>query len=604
MRISFWIATLTTFGLCCGTIILNSGSKRMPTCWADPRVLPDDAVDLSIDYSNILPVDYVGPQLCADCHTEQYNDWRDHPHALMNQLPSEQSVKGDFGNAVLELPTGRVEFKTTRSSKKGSQLQYHMVIYKLGQEDSFREYCVTKTVGTRYIQAYIGRQTQGPEPQGDAIYDEHMLPFSYWFKIKQWLPSKYYNIFHDESLQDGIPQTEAIDESPTVLPYREVCMNCHNTFPYAYRIYHQSLVGFPDATVASAIGPLANQLSNELRHIDGSVRSMNRLNEILDPDQDLVTMGISCESCHLGGREHAEHEREIKFLPTSKFTRVIAKTENIVFEGRGYAPTLLGTCAQCHSGEGELFPTGGGKSNSREALDFHKGFCTSEMSCVNCHDPHTASAGPSGGPELATHANTCKMCHSQFATDQSALSHSGYAGHAELSCLDCHMPRYTRGVDELIRTHRICNPVEKEMIAQGMANACNSCHLEKSMQWTLDELAKTWHHRITPQVEWRSWNDLKLPAGEVWLDSKDSHMRLVASQLYGRYNGGEKLSNEKVRRLIHTLNDPERINRVFGSFTVKRLLGWPMDEKLPVDITAAPSDRQRQIENWLRELRL
>lgn len=604
MRIPLLIATTLTVGIS-GLVWLPSTKPNGRIF--DPRVLSSNEVDNTQAYSNILPGDYVGSNSCRECHQDQHDAWQTHSHSKMNQLPTEQSVRGDFHDSELLLPTGRVLF--TNDLLENGNHAYRMKIYRKDPHSKsqqrmelHREYIVTKTVGSRYIQAYIGRQVKGPEPLEHDIYREHKLPFTYWFKIEQWLPEKFYNIHQQEKLVDGVPQTDAVDFSPSVALYTESCMNCHNTFPYAYRIFHKALVGFPDATVAATIDPLAQALSTEQRHVQPTVNDMNRLNQRLNPDTDLISLGISCESCHMGGREHALHQRKIKFVPTSKFVTLKDRNDKGVHESRAHSPTLLGTCAQCHSGDGELYPNGSGKSNSREALDFHLGFCTTEMSCVTCHDPHTGSDANVGALNPGKVAATCVSCHDPLQSEAARIEHAGGESHASVSCLDCHMPKYTRGIDELIRTHRITNPIEESMVANGMPNACNSCHLDQSTRWALDGLKNIWGRGLNPSQSWKTYSELDRPAGELWLESSDSHARLVVSQLFEISHRKKPLNASLKTMLIHSLNDSHRLNRVFSSFTVKRILDLPMNQKLPVDITAAPDRRFSQIVEWLEEL--
>ena len=168
----------------------------------DERVLPPQAVDESVAYSNILPEDYVGPEVCAQCHQQQHAHWLEHPHRLMNQLPSPASVMGDFNDALLTLPTGEIRFTTDEDG------EYWMTVRKNGE--TYRRYQVTRTVGSKYMQFYIGKQIEGPDTADHDIYREHMLPFSYWFKIKRWLPRQFFDPDGPEQLKDGIPQCETL----------------------------------------------------------------------------------------------------------------------------------------------------------------------------------------------------------------------------------------------------------------------------------------------------------------------------------------------------------------------------------------------------------
>lgn len=555
----------------------------------DPRVLPAEAVNWDETYSNILPADYVGPETCAECHPSHFSKWQKHPHRKMNQMASATSIQGDFNSARVQLTGGEAAFTNDGSGR------HFMTVKKNGT--THRKYLVTRTVGSRYMQFYVGKQVYGPEADSDPIFGEHMLPFSYWFKMKRWYPRQYFDPDGDEIVADGIPQLEAIHRKPDVRPYSAVCMNCHNTFPYAYRIFNPLFVGFPDATVAATVEPLSHDLASTIK-VDPSAEGFYNLNGKLDPEKHLVTLGISCESCHFGGREHALEKKAIRFLPTSKYVQLQERNPAKHLTADRKNPLIVkGVCVQCHSGNGKKYPNGAGKSNSREGLDFHAGFCTTEMSCVTCHDPHRPSAGPSGGPTLAKHVAVCTKCHNQYADETKALVHSKHPQSAGVNCLDCHMPRYTQGLDELIRTHRITHPVEEKMVAAGSANACNLCHLDKSLRWTLNELDKGWGKKLHVNPEWPSYADLEKPIGPLWLKGKDNQLRLVASQSYARSPLGKKMLPE----LVHALNDPEPLNRVFHSCAVQKICGVAPHEALAVDITAPPAVRAKQIEALLRK---
>ncbi len=552
----------------------------------DPRQLRAADMDLSVDYSNILPADYVGPQTCAECHEEQYDLWHAHPHSRMNRNVGEDSVQADFNNAVLKLPTGEAHFVTHDG-------QYFMDVFKDGKRR--RRYQVTKTVGSRYMQAFIGKQIAGPEPANHDIYKEHRLPFGFWFKLNRWVPRVFMNAYGDEKLVNGVPADEAIDGSPRIDLYAENCMNCHNTFPYAYRIFHEFMVGFPDATVSANVHGLADEISKTIE-VGPTIKDFVYLNERLNPEEHLVTMGVSCESCHFGGREHAVREREIKFLPTSKLTRISADDpHHVPTGGRENAYTTRGICTQCHSGAADLFPNGAGKGNSREGLDLFAGHCASQLSCIDCHEPHTGTRKEDTGIDLKKHIDSCASCHTEYLDQTVARAHAG-PGHEAVNCLDCHMPKFTRGVDHLIRTHRISMPVEENMVAAGMANACNACHLDKTVRWTLDQTERIWGQAPQPSQKWAAFETLDEVAGDMWLHSKDSHMRYLATQ----WLAGSRFAVDQFAGIANSLNDPEPVNRVFAIFAVSKLLGQKPSEPLPVDISDAPRERQKQIRELIQ----
>lgn len=566
------------------------GSVRYARTPVERRVLADTMVRHSVTASNVMPDDYVGPETCAKCHAKEHGEWWDHPHRVMNQNATAESVKADFEDHHLELPSGIATF----SNEDG---QYFMTVTKNGEV--FRRYLVTRTVGSRYMQYFIGKLLIGPEPADHIAYGENMLPFTFSITLNEWFPRQYFDADGDEKLVDGMPQVEAVNCEPEWRPWKSQCIQCHNTVPYVYRVFHHKGVGFVDDTIAVTVGPIADELRT--KHgidVSGNLEAMQRMGSQMDPDKELVTMGISCESCHLGGREHAIEAEKIKFLPTSKYITQLPKLKKtVLIDDRKSAPTITGTCIQCHSGGSDPYPNGASIGNSGEATDFHNGFCASQMRCVDCHDPHTAGK-LSGTPDIAQHYELCVKCHDKYSDPDAALAHTQHPASANLNCLDCHMPKYTQGLDDFVRTHKVSNPVEKSMVKAGSANACNLCHLDRSTRWTLTELEKGWGKKIRPNLLWPVYSSLDQPVGEMWLHGDDTNLRCMAGQAYAASPRGKS----KLPELVRALNDPEPLNRVFARFAVQDVLNRDRSEAFEVDIRETPENRRRAIQSMIQSL--
>jgi predicted CXXCH cytochrome family protein len=246
-------------------------------------------------------------------------------------------------------------------------------------------------------------------------------------------------------------------------------------------------------------------------------------------------------------------------------------------------------CTQCHCAEVPLFPNGAGTWNSREGWDLEAGACATAIKCTDCHDPHRP--GPPEGTDQIDQVAACVKCHSSYADPARATKHAGHPASAAVSCLDCHMPRISQGLEEVVRSHRISSPTDRRMLAAGAPNACNLCHLDRSISWTLDALAKGWGKRIEPETGWATtYGSLEAPAGKAWLASKDPFARNVASQAYAR----SPLGKAALPELLTTLEDPVPVNRVFGTFAVERVTGAPLGERY--DVVAPPEVRHRQVE--------
>jgi hypothetical protein len=54
------------------------------------------------------------------------------------------------------------------------------------------------------------------------------------------------------------------------------------------------------------------------------------------------------------------------------------------------------------------------------------------------------------------------------------------------------MPHTTYGLLKAIRSHQIDSPSVNASLATGRPNACNQCHLDKTLQWSADHLDEWW----------------------------------------------------------------------------------------------------------------
>lgn len=556
----------------------------------EPEVEPERGVGPRVmgpeeSYSNILPADYVGPGKCAECHQEQHQLWSKHPHRFMNQLASKAAIKGNFADHVWTVRPGY----TVTFSTEGND--FLMTVDRPTRERT--RYKVTRTVGSRFVQYYIGVQTVGTEPPGDRVYTtEHRLPFAYWFRMNRWLPIDYFDVGDDspEVISDGYLVVDGVDAKPRYLAYLDSCVHCHNTYPHAYRIFRKTLRGFPGAVMEPDMKPLAAALADKFS-VDLNRDAFEGLPYRIDPNKDLVTVGISCESCHMGGREHAINAKPVSFYPTSPHVHVTSRTEDKPFTGKRKNPaTSQGICAQCHSAsQVSEHPNGARIRNSAEARDMLDGACATQIRCVSCHDPHTAGV-PSGGPTLPKYLDACVKCHPKYSTPEAGAAHSRHPAKSGVDCLDCHMPRITQGIDDMSRTHRISQPVEQSMISKGAPNACNVCHLDKSMRWTLSELKKGWGRDIQP-LDGAPKEALEEPAGKVWLKSSQSIERMIAVDSYAK----APLWKPSLDDVLPALNDLNSTNRSLAVFSVERVLGRRLSVS-EFDILGAPAQRSKQLE--------
>lgn len=457
--------------------------------------------------STIAARDYVGPDACGECHPEQHALWRTSLHRVMNQRAGDGAVIAEAG-AALAYAGGTVRLARDAEG-------YAMTFERPGTGTV--RYRITRTIGTRALQEYVGVI--------DGTTEEVRLPVGWWRAHGGLYPQPFFDPWLAE---------DAIDiYAPVTEPWAERCPWCHSTYPFEQRIAR-----------ASGPQPLGHGLEQFFTSAPGTPR--------LEVAQQ-VTTGISCESCHLGGRAHADGA-EIHFVPLGAEPRAHAPAP-APFAAERIDPAIVNTvCAQCHSGPSPRLPDGSATRNSSEALDLAASPCTTAR-CTHCHDPH---AGGASEPRAIA---ACLGCHDAFRDADTARAHAG-PGHATTSCLDCHMPRITMGIDRYVRSHRISSPANHAMLSAGAPNACNLCHLDRSIRWTLAELH-------LPAGDLDAFGEPDEAAGAAWLASPEPDLRVTAAMAYAR----SPLGRYALAELRPLLDDARPYVRAWTRLAVEQILG-------------------------------
>jgi hypothetical protein len=490
--------------------------------------------------SNVRASDYVGPARCGECHADNHALWRDSLHSTMNQIATPTSIVGDFDNA-------RVAYggREARFERDGDD---HLMIL------DNKRYRVTRTIGTTYLQEYVGVEVGGSDR-------EIRLPFGWWMRRPGWYPQPYFDSwFGAERAADG---TLAFDPFvPDPAPWAGRCAWCHNTYPFELRAARGDHVGngferyvsIAPTIAATAVLPVAQ----------------------------LVTLGISCESCHLGGRSHAaaaatRDDPPISFVPRGDGVTPRPGAPDLS-AGRDSPAVIDAICGQCHSTPSPRFPDGAAARNSSEALAMAAGACASKIACTDCHDPH-ARQQPS---DVTKYVDACTACHADI--DGTHARHD-----PTVTCLDCHMPRITQGIGALVRSHRISSPGDPAMIAAGAPDACGLCHLDRSSRWLQRELAA---YDIAIAIDPTTAD---IPLGMLWLRSPSGSVRITAAAAFARSPRASI-----VPELINLLDDQVAYYRMFSLFAVEDALGRRITEYDPM---APPHIRHAQVDQLISALR-
>jgi hypothetical protein len=92
------------------------------------------------------------------------------------------------------------------------------------------------------------------------------------------------------------------------------------------------------------------------------------------------------------------------------------------------------------------------------------------------------------------------------------------------------MPYTTYGLLKTIRSHTVSSPSVRESVESGRPNACNLCHLDKSLAWTATSLeSRQAGERLRPLTE----EEQNISAAVLWALKGDAGQRAIVAQAMG-----------------------------------------------------------------------
>jgi predicted CXXCH cytochrome family protein len=212
-------------------------------------------------------------------------------------------------------------------------------------------------------------------------------------------------------------------------------------------------------------------------------------------------------------------------------------------------------------------------------------FAGGELSCLSCHTMHHGDpndqlkAGMNGD-------QACLQCHAKFAQDIPAHTHHA-AESSGSRCYNCHMPHTTYGLLKAIRSHTIASPTVASSLETGRPNACNQCHLDRTLAWTQEHL-QAWYN--TPPVELDD-DEQHVSAMVLWLLRGDAGQRALAAWSMG-WEDARQASGEAwlALYLAHLLDDPYAAVRFITERSLRRL---PDFAELKYDFVGPAGERRR-----------
>ena len=435
---------------------------------------------------------YVTSNTCRSCHPGNYASWHASFHRTMTQVATPTSLPNDIGN--FEGSFNNFDYKVERRGENffvrkrpsgGSYSDAKQVVLVTGSH----------TLQIPWLETGEGRTLE-------------QFPFAYIVAEKMWAP-----------VSETFLSPPDLKEIYSIGAWNGACMDCHVT-------------------------------QGQSRFVDGNKW-----------DTQVAEFGIACEACHSEGKEHIAQNRNpfrrFKIHLTTKSDPTMTNpaklnganaalacgqchsvwafnnmTDKIDFNrhGRSFRPGeedlgqrfVVQPNALDHSaqkdfirktepdffqnrfwGDGMIRVTGREFNGTQASPCFRGG----EFSCISCHEMHLDSPNESSLQRWTHHAQlkpkmdgdaACLQCHQTMATQIAAHTH--HAPDSDGSrCYNCHMPRTTFGLLRAMRSHQVSSPTVQESVTHGRPNACNLCHLDKTLAWTAQKL-HAWYKQPEPEL--------------------------------------------------------------------------------------------------------
>ncbi|HIF92330.1 MAG TPA: hypothetical protein EYQ60_04280 [Myxococcales bacterium] len=468
--------------------------------------------------------DYVSSRDCRSCHPQPYRAWHDSYHRKMTQLATPSAMVGGFDDVELSWlapprkPGGERRLERYRLSERDNE--YWVTVLNPVTGAPGGEARVVMTTGSHNHQILWIQNGD----QGELVN----LPFTYLVDQQRWVPRT------DSFLSPP--------EDPFGLVYwNEVCIECHST---AGRPRVGQEAGEASDTKVTEFGIACEACHGPAGpHVEANQSPLRRRLQRDEADPNIVnparlTANRSvdvCGRCHsilsyAGTDSWDGHWND--FLPGDK----LESDGRLVLRPESRDPSMRRVVAGHVKAEGPRFlrdrfwKDGGVRVAGRELNDVKASPCFQggEFSCLSCHSMHGyEDTEDQLAPQMDGDA-ACVQCHPKFEGD--ASSHTNHAVDSVGSrCQNCHMPYTTYGLLKAIRSHRVSSPNALAERATGRPNACNACHLDKTLAWTQAHLVKDYGMKPILLGKERRL----VAAGPRWIATGDAGVRALAAWYMG-----------------------------------------------------------------------
>jgi predicted CXXCH cytochrome family protein len=380
---------------------------------------------------------FAGSASCKGCHPAQYSQWLESNHRHAMDVPSAETVLGDFNNSEF-----RYFGRTTRFYKDGDSFRI-ITDNPQGQPETFR---IAYTLGYKPLQQYL------VDVGGGRI---QVLPFAWDTRDRKDGGQRWFSLYP----KDNVAPANPLFWTRPMQNWNHMCGDCHTT-------------GFSK------------------NFSDGSNTFSSRWSETAN----------GCESCHGAGSAHVEARKIDKNKTADDSLIASLRTPKAQIDQCGACharrirlrerssrermlETMLDTWRPQLPQDGLYFVDGQIREEAFEIGSFLQSRMAAKgVRCTDCHDPHTARLKAEGNA-------LCTQCHvvEKFDREEHYFHKPGTSG---AQCVNCHMPARTYMIVDSRRDHRLAIPRPDLSDSLATPNPCTGCHTDRTNSWAAEAIRK------------------------------------------------------------------------------------------------------------------
>ena len=538
---------------------------------------------------------------CRACHPGPYAAWHRSYHRTMTQVATPVAVQGRFDGVVL-----RDQGLEWRLERRGDEFWVEMPDPQWFLDDSPDKpplpprftARVVMTTGSHHQQKYWVRRPRdgagyGDEPDNGALVE---IPWVWIVDAQRWIPSR------DAYLAPPIAGIEA----PAV--WNSSCFACHSVATQPH--FDAEEVTFATDSVELGIaceachGPAAEHVAANAhpwrRYLLHFAEESQGDPTIVNPARlDHVRSAQVCGQCHSFSRTRDMEQWQKTGVPYRAGDDLDAKRLVFRFSMDRSDPLVQDELADPLSFDGSFWQDGTIRVAGREYNGLLESACflRGELSCVSCHSMHGYREPSDQLAPDRTGDDACVECHPQEGARLAEHTHHAPES-AGSRCMNCHMPYTTYGLFTAMRSHRIDIPSAAVSHETGRPNACNLCHLDRTLEWTSRRLAE-WYGAPEAELDER---DRSVSAAMRWALEGDAAQRVITAWHMGWGPAQEASGRTWLGApLTVLLGDPYVAVRRLASEAIETLPGFA---DLAFDFEASPDGLQRQqreaLSRWRR----